>query len=68
MLAILQKQKEEEEEQRRKQEEAKADEFVEINAGVLSFEPVVNDRLKLFKESERQEKEKQEVRFDSIKI
>ncbi|XP_065061325.1 trichohyalin-like isoform X2 [Rhopilema esculentum] len=61
MLAILEKQKEEEEEQRRKQEEAKADEFVEINAGVLSFEPVVNDRLKLFKESERQEKEKQEA-------
>ena len=63
MLAILQKQKEEEEEKRQKQEEAEAEEFLEIDeeADKPVVPAVVNDRLKLFKEGEKQQKEKQEV-------
>ena len=62
-LALLQKQKEEEEEKRRKREEEEAEKFVEIEAEKNGPEvpAVVNDRLKIFKESEKHEKEKQEV-------
>ena len=63
MLALLQKQKEEELEQQRKREESEAEQFVEIEAEVGEPEvpAVVNDRLRLFKESEQHEKERQEV-------
>jgi len=63
MLALLQKQKEEEEEQRRRKEEAEAENFeeIEVEESIPQVPAVVNDRLKLFKESEQKEKEKQEI-------
>ena len=63
MLALLQKQKEEEEEQRRKREEAEAEksEGIETEESRPEVPAVVNDRLRIFKESEQKEKDKQEV-------
>ena len=63
MLALLQKKKEEEEEQRLKREEAEAEKFedVEIEESRPEVPAVVNDRLRIFKEGEQKEKDKQEV-------
>ena len=67
ILALLQKQKEEEEEQKRRREEAEAEESQEIKdeeASRPEVPAVVNDRLRLFKESEQKQKEEHEVCSD----
>ena len=63
MLALLQKQKEEEEEQLRRKGEAEARKLEEaqVEDSIQQVPAVVNDRLKIFKENEQKEKQKQEV-------